>query len=56
MNEQAWYINFAGTLFEGEIGPFDNREDADQFARDLALQGGSASWNVIPLTPPEDLL
>ena len=56
MNERSWYIDFAGSTFEGEVGPFDTREDADEFARNLALQGGSASWNVIPLTRPEELL
>jgi hypothetical protein len=53
---KGWYIDFGSDVFEGEIGPFETATAADEFARNLALQSRTASWTIVPLISPEDLL
>ena len=57
-DEPRFFLDYAGSEWEGHVGPFASVEAADAFARLLNARSGGApaSWSVVPLTLPEDLL
>lgn len=56
--EEVFFLDYSGTDWEGHVGPFASKEAADAYARMLNSRSGGApaSWSVVPLTLPEDLL